>query len=38
METFEAFRERVLDQFEALGPMEMVAVADAVPLFRAASS
>jgi hypothetical protein len=38
MGTFEAFRERVLDQFEALGPMKMAAVADAVPLFRSASS
>jgi class 3 adenylate cyclase len=38
METFEALRERVLDPFEALGPIEVKGVADPVPLFRAASS
>lgn len=38
METFEALRERVLDRFEALGPMKLKGVADPVPLFRAASS
>jgi len=38
METFEALRERVLDRFEALGPIELKGVADPVPLFRAASS
>jgi hypothetical protein len=38
METFEALRERVLDRFEALGPIEPKGVADPVPLFRAASS
>jgi class 3 adenylate cyclase len=37
METFEALRERVLDRFEALGPIELKGVADPVPLFRAAS-
>jgi hypothetical protein len=36
METFEALRERVLDRFEALGPIELKGVADPVPLFRAA--
>jgi hypothetical protein len=36
METFEALRERVLDRFEALGPIELKGVADRVPL-RAAS-
>jgi hypothetical protein len=30
--------ERVLDRFEALGPIELKGVADPVPLFRAASS
>jgi hypothetical protein len=38
METFEALRERVLDRFEALGPIEPDAVAYTVPLFRAGSS
>lgn len=38
METFEALRERVIDRFEALGPIELKGVADPVPLFRAASS
>jgi hypothetical protein len=28
METFEALRERVLDRFEALGPIELKGVAD----------
>jgi class 3 adenylate cyclase len=37
METFDALRERVLDRFEALGPIELKGVADPVPLFRAAS-
>jgi hypothetical protein len=37
MDTFEAFRERVLYPFEALGPIERKDV-DLVPLFRAASS
>jgi hypothetical protein len=37
MERFEALRERVLDRFEALGPIELKGV-DPVPLFRAASS
>ena len=32
METFEALRERVLDRFEALGPIELKGVADRVPL------
>jgi hypothetical protein len=31
-------RERVLDPFEALGPIEPKGLADPVPLFRAASS
>ena len=35
---FEALRERVLDRFEALGPIELKGVAHPVPLFRAASS
>jgi hypothetical protein len=38
MERFEALRERVLDRFEALGPIELKGVAYLVPLFRAASS
>jgi hypothetical protein len=38
METFEALRERVLDRFEALGPIEPDGVEHPVPLFRAASS
>jgi class 3 adenylate cyclase len=38
MEAFDALRERVLDRFEALGPIERKGVADPVPLFRAASS
>ena len=38
METFEALRERVLDRFEALGPIELKRVAHPVTLFRAASS
>jgi class 3 adenylate cyclase len=38
MDRFEALRERVLDRFEALGPIELSGVADPVPLFRAASS
>ena len=38
METFEALRERALDRFEALGPIELKGVAGRVPLFRAASS
>jgi class 3 adenylate cyclase len=38
METFEALRERVLDRFEAHGPIELRGVEDQVPLFRAASS
>jgi hypothetical protein len=38
MVTFEALRERVLDRFDALGPIERNAVADPVPWFRAASS
>ena len=37
-ETFEALRERVLDRFEALGPIELKGVADPLPLFRAAPS
>jgi class 3 adenylate cyclase len=36
METFEALRERLLDQ--ALGPIELKGAADPVPLFQAASS
>jgi hypothetical protein len=38
METFEALRERVLDRIDVLGPIDLKAVADPVPLFRAASS
>jgi class 3 adenylate cyclase len=38
METSEPLRERVFDQAEALGPIELQGVADPVPLFRAASS
>jgi class 3 adenylate cyclase len=38
METFEALRERVLDRFEAHGPIEPKGAADPVPLFRTASS
>jgi hypothetical protein len=38
METFETFRECVLDRFEALGPIELKGVADPLPLFPAASS
>ncbi len=38
METFETVRERVLDGFEALVPIEPMDVADRVPLFRPASS
>jgi class 3 adenylate cyclase len=38
MERFEALRERVLDRFEALGPIEMKGVAEPVPLFQTASS
>jgi hypothetical protein len=38
MDTFEALRERVLDRFEALGPIERKDVADRVPLSQAASS
>jgi hypothetical protein len=37
-EDVQALRERVLDQFEALGPIGVKGVADAVPLFRAAPS
>jgi hypothetical protein len=36
-ETFEP-RQRVLDRFEALGPIELKGVAYPVPLFRAAPS
>jgi hypothetical protein len=38
METFEALRECVFDQAEALGPIELKGVALPVPLFRAAPS
>jgi len=38
METFEGLRERVLDRFEALGPIELKGVAYPVLLFRAAAS
>ena len=38
METFEALRERVLDRFEALGPIELKGAAYLVPLFPTASS
>jgi class 3 adenylate cyclase len=38
IEAFDALCERVLDRFEALGPIELKGVADPVPLFRAASS
>jgi hypothetical protein len=38
METFEALRECVFDQAEALGPTGPKGVADPVPLFRAAPS
>jgi class 3 adenylate cyclase len=38
METFEALRERALDRFEALGPIQLKGMAAPVPLFRAASS
>jgi hypothetical protein len=37
-EDVQALRERVLDRFEALGPIGVKGVADAVPLFRAAPS
>jgi hypothetical protein len=38
METFEAVRERFLDPFEAVEPIEVKGVGDPVPSFRAASS
>jgi hypothetical protein len=38
METSEALRERVLDRFEVLGPIEPKGVAHPVPLFRTVSS
>jgi class 3 adenylate cyclase len=38
MERSEALRERVLDRFEVLGPIEPKGVADPVPLFLTASS
>jgi hypothetical protein len=38
METVEVLRERVLDLFEALRPLEMKGVSDQVPVFRASSS
>jgi class 3 adenylate cyclase len=37
MQTFEMLRDRVLDRFEALGPIELTGVADPVSLFPAAS-
>jgi hypothetical protein len=38
MVTFEAFHKRVLDRFEALGPIELRGLAYSVLLFRAAPS
>jgi hypothetical protein len=38
METFEVLRERVLERFEAPGPIELKGMAYPVPLFRAAPS
>jgi hypothetical protein len=38
MERFEALRERVLDRFEASGPIRPTGVPEAVPMFPPASS
>lgn len=37
-EDVQALRERVLDRFEAPGPIGVKGMAEAVPLFRAAPS